>query len=236
MIARPRGASARARRPRRRRCSRARARPRAARPRAGRPGRPRRRRRCRPRSARSPRPPGDRSRRPAPGAKPSFAAAIERTPEPQPTSSTLPRSSLLEQLQAELRRRMAAGAEGAARVDHDRGRVLVGSLPGRADPERADADRLVELAPAVLPVLLDVGGGRAAERLPDPLLAGGVRVRRELERAAVAAELLEALGEQLQHDRARLLRPGVGDGDGHTPEQRQRIAFLSFSKKPSSRR
>ena len=53
----------------------------------------------------------------------------------------------------------------------------------------------MELAPAVLPVLLDVGGGSAAECLPDPLLARGVRVRRELERAAVAAELLEALGE-----------------------------------------
>ena len=142
----------------------------------------------------------------------------------------------LEQLQAELRRRMAAGAEGAARVDHDRGRVLVGGLPGRADPERADADRLVELAPAVLPVLLDVGGGGAAERLPDPLLAGGVRVRRELECAAVAPELLESLREELEHDRARLLRPGVGDGDRDAAEQRQRIAFLSFSKKPSSRR
>ena len=77
--------------------------------------------------------------------------------------------------------------------------------------------------------------GGAAEGLPDPLLAGGVRVRGELERAAVAAELLEPLGEELEHDRARLLRPGVGDGDRDAAQERQRIAFLSFSKKPSSR-
>ena len=101
----------------------------------------------------------------------------------------------LEQLQAELRRRMAAGAERAARVDHDRERVGVGLLPGWADPERADANRLVELAPAVLPVLFDVRRGGAAEGLPDPLLAGRVRVRRQLEGAAVAAELLEAFGK-----------------------------------------
>ena len=108
---------------------------------------------------------------------------------------------------------MAAGAERAARVDHDGDRVRVGLLPGRADPERADPDRLVELAPAVLPVLLDVRRGGAAEGLPDPLLAGGVRVRGQLEGATLAAELLETLGKELEHDRTRLLRPGVGDGD-----------------------
>jgi hypothetical protein len=45
----------------------------------------------------------------------------------------------------------------------------------------------------------------------------------------------ETFREELEHDRARLLRPSVGDRHGHTPEQGQRIAFLSFSKKPSSR-
>ena len=66
----------------------------------------------------------------------------------------------LEQLEAELRRRMPAGAERAARIDHDRDRVPVRLLPRRADPEPADADGLVELPPAVLPVLLDVGDAR----------------------------------------------------------------------------
>ena len=54
-------------------------------------------------------------------------------------------------------------------------------------------------------------GGGAAERLPDPLLAGRVRVRGELE-PAVAFDLLEALREELEHDRTRLLGPRVGDG------------------------
>ncbi len=142
----------------------------------------------------------------------------------------------LEQLEAELRGRVPAGAEGAARIDHDRDRVAVGLLPRRPDPEPADADRLVELPPAVLPVLLDVGRRRTAERLPDPLLAGRVRVGRDLE-AAVAGDLLEPFREELEHDRPRFLGPGVGDGDRDAPEQGgQRIAFLSFSKKPSSRR
>ena len=140
-----------------------------------------------------------------------------------------------QQLQAELRRRVTAGAERAARVDHDGERVGVRLLPGRADPERADANRLVELPPAVLPVLLDVRRGGAAEGLPDPLLAGRVRVRGQFEGTAVAADLLESLGEELEHDRARLLGPGVGDGDRDAAQERQRIAFLSFSKKPSSR-
>ena len=135
-----------------------------------------RRRRCRRRSARSPRPPGDRSRMPA---RARSRASRPRSRGRRSRSRRRARSPLLalEQLQAELCRRMAAGTERAARVDHDRERVRVGLLPGRADPERADANRLVELALTVLPVLLDVRRGGAAEGLPDPLLAGRVGVR-----------------------------------------------------------
>ena len=132
----------------------------------------------------SPRPPAGRSRTPAPGSKPSFAAAIERTPEPQPMSSTLPRSSPA----SSSRQSCVVGCPPVpnARPGSITTAIasVVGVLPRRADPEPADADRLVELPPAVLPVVLDVGGCGAAERLPDPLLAGGVRVGGELEPAS----------------------------------------------------
>ena len=128
----------------------------------------------------------------------------------------------LEQLEAQPRRGMSARAERAARIDHDRDRVLVGRLPGRADPEAADPLRPMELPPALLPVVVDVGGARGtAEGLPDALLAGRIRVRGQLERA-VSLQLLEPLGEELQHDRARLLRPRVGNGHRHPPEDHRR--------------
>ena len=146
-----------------------------------------------------------------------------------------------EQLEAELRRRMPAGPERAARIDHDRDRAVVGSLPRRPDPQRSDANRLVELPPAVLPVVLDDGGRGAAERLPDSFFTRSVRVRGELE-PTFTRDLFESLGEELDHHGARLLGPCVGDGDRDAAQKRhadpgiQRMAFLSFSKKPSSRR
>ena len=135
---------------------------------------------------------------PSTGAKPSSAAAIESTPEPQPTSSSEPRLELLQQLEAEPRRRVRAGAERAAGVDHDRERVAGRRPPTAARPRAADADRPVERAPPVLPARLDVGGARAAEERPDALLAGGVRVGGELD-AVRPVDLLEALGEELEH-------------------------------------
>ena len=99
----------------------------------------------------------------------------------------------------------------------------------------------MELPPAILPVVLDVGGRGAAERLPDPFLAGGIGVGGELQ-SALAFDLLEALREELDHHGARLLGPSVGDGHRDAAQERhaspdiQRMAFLSFSKKPSSRR
>ena len=88
-----------------------------------------------------------------------------------------------QELEAEARRRVRPGAERAAGVDHDRDRAGVGLLPGRADPERADAHRPVECAPAVLPALLDVGRARAAEGRPEPLLPARVRVGDQLDAA-----------------------------------------------------
>ena len=146
-----------------------------------------------------------------------------------------------QQLQAELRRRVPARPERAARIDHDGDRPLVGLLPRRSDPERADANRLVELPPAVFPVVLDVGRGGASERLPDPLLAGGIGVGGELE-STLAVDLLEAFRKELDHHGTRLLGASVGDGHRDAAQERhadpgiQRMAFLSFSKKPSSRR
>ena len=87
------------------------------------------------------------------------------------------RGELEQELEAEPRRRVRAGAERAARVDDDRERVGGRRLPRRPDPERADPDRPVELAPAVLPARLDVVGARAAEEVPETLLAACVRTR-----------------------------------------------------------
>ena len=143
----------------------------------------------------------------------------------------------LEQLEAEPRRRMPAGAEGAAGIDHDRDRVRVRLLPGRADPEPADPDGLVELPPAVLPVLLDVGDRGAAERLPDPLLAGRVRVRGELEPAARLSISSKPSGKSSSMTaRACSARAAGTVTETRLSRRGQRRALLSFSKKPSSRR
>ena len=147
-------------------------------------------------------------------------------------SRRLPPGSVEQELEAEPRRRVRPGAERAAGVDHDRDRAGVGLLPRRADPERADAHRPVECAPAVLPALLDVGRARAAEGRPEPLLAARVGVGDQLD-AAGGLPLLEALGEELEHQRAAVL--GLRGADGHgDPAQAQRNALFSLSKNPSS--
>ena len=57
---------------------------------------------------------------PSTGAQPSLAAAIASTPEPQPRSTSgPPGSSVEQQLEAQPRRRVRAGAERLAGVDHD---------------------------------------------------------------------------------------------------------------------
>src|SRR5207244_8017267 len=112
-------------------------------------------------------------------------------------------------------------------------RVARCPLPGRADPERTDAHRPVEVAPAVLPARFDVGRARAAEGVPEAFLAGGVGVRNELGRTA-SLDLLESAREQLEHHGAGLLQPLVGDLDADSAQGAQRKALFSFSKKPSS--
>ena len=137
-----------------------------------------------------------------------------------------------QQLEAEPCRRVCACAERATGVDHHRDRVGIGLLPRRADPDRTDPNRPVEGPPAVLPALLDIGRPGAAERRPEPFLPVIVRVRRQLDAVGTVA-LLEALREELEHDRAGLLGSGRRDRHGDAP-QRQRNALFSLSKNPSS--
>ena len=62
-------------------------------------------------------------------------------------------------------------------------------------------------------------GCGASERLPDPLLAGGIGVGGELQ-PALPFDLLEALREELDHHRTRLLGPSVGDGHRDAAQER----------------
>jgi hypothetical protein len=87
----------------------------------------------------------------------------------------------------------------------------------------------VELAPAVLPARLDLLDRGTREPWRDAL-----RVRSQLDRVA-ELPLLEPRREQLEPASALDLRPLVRDDRGD-PEQPQRKALLSFSKKPSSAR
>ena len=68
------------------------------------------------------------------------------------------RLQLEQELEAEAGGRVGAGAEGAAGVDDDVDRALARLLPGGAQPEPlADQQRLVEVLPAVGPVVGDLG-------------------------------------------------------------------------------
>ena len=124
------------------------------------------------------------------GAKPSFAAAIESTPEPQPTSSRLVGST---SCSSSRQSRVVA----CAPVPNARpGSITTGDrlrrrlLPRRPDPEPADRDAVVEVAPLVLPALGDVvdrDDVEAERRL--------VGVDRE-----GAVELLDALREDVEQE------------------------------------
>ena len=75
-------------------------------------------------------------------------------------------------------------------------------------------------------------GTRAAEHVPEALLAARVGVRDELD-AVARVDLLEAFGEELQHARPRLFDTLDGHGDRDPAEPAQRNALLSLSKNPS---
>ena len=125
---------------------------------------------------------------------------------------------------------MGAGAEGSARIDDDREGAGRGRLPRRADPERPDPDRAMELAPAVLPARFDLGSCRIGEGGEDSL--AGLSVRGQLELARML-DLLEPVRGELQEPRAELLGRLGRDADRGAD---QRNALFSFSKKPSSGR
>ena len=105
---------------------------------------------------------------------------------------------------------MCSGSEGAARFDHDHPDAVGRQLPGRADPERADPNAVVKLAPALLPVLGDLTHRDIGEVRAHAALARCVGVGGQLDRAVELA-LLDALREQLEHDRPALLGPREGD-------------------------
>src|SRR5581483_3907636 len=133
------------------------------------------------------------------------------------------------------RGRVRAGAEGAAGVDDDGGDANGWLLPRRADPQAAGAHGPVERAPALLPASVHVRSARPAEHVPEPLLARGIRVGEELEPAR-GVELLETLGEELEHPGAGLLGAPGRNRHRHAPERtrgRHRNALFSRWKKPS---
>jgi len=130
---------------------------------------------------------------------------------------------------------VGAGAERAARVDHDGNGSRRRSLPGRADPQLPDPHRPVEVAPAVLPARLHILPLGSAEGPTHAHLAVGVGVRRQLDPAPGLA-LLEALREELEQLRPRLLGALRRDGDADPAQGAQLNALRSRSKKPSSGR
>ena len=154
---------------------------------------------------------------PITGANPSLAAPIERTPDPQPMSSSDPGSTLCSSSRLSRVVGCAPGAEGAAGIDDDRLELRRRLLPRRPDPEAADRDTVVELPPRVLPTLADVVGLEDVEA--DRRLVG---VDRE-----GAVELLHALREEMEQEHELRLA-----ADDDVPLQRN--ALFSFSKKPSS--
>ncbi|HEX4518841.1 MAG TPA: hypothetical protein VH063_04580 [Gaiellaceae bacterium] len=84
----------------------------------------------------------------------------------------------------------------------------------------------MELAPAILPAVCDLGDQRVRELGENAL--GRDAVRGQLD-AIRCRRLLESVGRQLDETRAKLLGIVEGRGDGD-PDQRN--ALFSFSKKP----
>ena len=158
----------------------------------------------------SPRPPAGRSRtqqgrsrasRPRSRARRSRSRCRARCPAPRPRAARDRAASS----DARRCRRRGPGSITTAIASPS------GSSQGGPIQSRPTRTGWWNCAPAILPVLLDVGDRRTAERLPDPLLAGRVRVRRDLE-PADALDLLEAFREELEHDGTRLLGSRGGDG------------------------
>ena len=167
---------------------------------------------------------------PVTGPKPSFAAAIERTPEPQPTSSRLVRG----RSSSSSRQSRVVGCAPVPKARPGSTTTASasagGELPRRPDPQRADPNRAVELAPAVLPAGFDLDRVARRESAEDTL--AGIPVGGQLELAGML-DLLEAFRGELEEPRAKLLGRLRRDSDRGAD---QRNALFSFSKKPSSAR
>ena len=97
--------------------------------------------------------------------------------------------------------------------------------PTQSVPIRTD---VVELAPAVLPAVLDLDDGGSGKLGENAL--GGLAVGGELD-AAARLGLLEPLGSELDEARSELLGFVGGRGDGGADQWKARF---SFSKKPGS--
>ena len=150
------------------------------------------------------------------GAKPSRAAAIASTPEPQPDVEQAAALEAAQQVDAELRRGMRSGAERAARVDHHCGQVGRRRLPRWADPDPTRRHRAVEGAPRVLPP----GGDGVAVAFGNTArirLSPGRRVGDELQ-AACSLDLLEPLGMQVEHHAPACLGRLGADADHDTQQ------------------
>src|SRR5205814_7519976 len=94
---------------------------------------------------------------------------------------------------------------GEPRVDIDGDRASGRLHPQRPDPNAADPDGPVEVPPPLLPAGVDGVGLGGAERSPEALLPTRVGIGDELD-AVREVTLLEAFGEELQHQRPRTLR------------------------------
>ncbi len=106
---------------------------------------------------------------------------------------------------------MGAGAEGAAGVDDDIDCSLARVLPGGAQPEPlADQQRLVEVLPAVCPVVGDLG----RHHLDQPV-AGGDLDFAQLRQLALAAvdRVLDVAGSVLLLDAVGRQHGQLGEND-----------------------
>ena len=133
-----------------------------------------------------------------------------------------------QELEAEARRRVRAGAEGAAGVHDDGQRVCRRLLPRRADPERPDPGAAVKRSPPILPPRLELGRARRGEGRKHAEPRVGVGGELDL---VPTLFLLEALRRQFDEARPQLLDLGTRDADRGAD---QRKALLSLRMKPSS--
>src|SRR3954447_7688267 len=130
---------------------------------------------------------------------------------------------------------MCAGAERPRRVDHDRGCIRGGVVPGRPDPEWPEPDRLVKRLPAIAPVGGDVLTAYGSEGMPQTLLAARIRISDELDPVG-PIDFLETLREELEHLGPCFFDALGRDCDGDASQDAQRNALFSLSKNPSSAR